>query len=97
MAWRGPRTLVRWGILLVKNLLGLVLLLSGIAMLVLPGQGIITILIGISLLNFPGKRRLELKIVRQRPVFRAINWIRDRAGRPPLVLPDPEPHPTAEN
>lgn len=71
-----------------KNLLGLVLLLAGIAMLALPGQGILTILVGLTLLNFPGKRRLELRIVRLRRVLRAINWMRARAKRPPLILPD---------
>ena len=62
-------------------------MLAGIAMLALPGQGILTILVGITLLNFPGKRRLELRIVRQRRVLRAINWMRAKAKRPPLVLP----------
>jgi hypothetical protein len=86
--WGGRHRTIRLSILIVKNGLGLVLLLAGLAMLVLPGQGIITILVGISLLNFPGKRRLELAIVRQGPVLQAINWIRARARRPPLRLPD---------
>ena len=71
----------------IKNLLGAALVLIGIAMLVLPGQGALTILAGVFLLEFPGKRRLELRIVRQRPVHLTINWIRARVGRPPLVLP----------
>lgn len=85
--WSGRRPAARLSILIIKNGVGLALLLAGLFMLLLPGQGIITILVGISLLNFPGKRRLELKIVRQRPVLQAINWIRDKAGRPPLRLP----------
>jgi len=86
--WGGRHRTIHLSILIVKNGLGLVLLLAGLAMLVLPGQGIITILVGISLLNFPGKRRLELAIVRQGPVLQAINWIRAKARRPPLRLPD---------
>jgi hypothetical protein len=86
----GRHRAIRLSALIVKNSLGLVLLIAGLAMLVLPGQGIITILVGISLLNFPGKHRLELVIVRQGPVLQAINWIRTRAGRPPLRLPDPD-------
>ncbi len=70
----------------VKNIMGAVFLLAGIAMLVLPGQGILTILIGISLLEFPGKRRLEAKLVGQPKVFNAINAMRKRFGRPPLTL-----------
>jgi len=56
-------------------------------MLLLPGQGFITILIGIMLLNFPGKLSLELRIVQQPPVFRAINWMRARANQPSLQIP----------
>jgi hypothetical protein len=86
-SWRRRHAVTRITLRAVKNVLGLILLLAGIAMLFLPGQGIITILVGISLLDFPGKRRLELAIVRSRGVRRAIAWIRMRAGRPPLILP----------
>jgi hypothetical protein len=71
----------------VKNIVGLVLVLAGVLMLVLPGQGLLTIFMGITLLDFPGKRRLELSVVRRRPVFSALNWIRKKARRPPLLLP----------
>jgi hypothetical protein len=72
----------------VKNLVGIVFLLAGLAMLVLPGQGALTIVVGLTLLDLPGKRGMALKIVRQRHVLVAINWIRSRARRPPLILPD---------
>ena len=77
---RRPREVAGWTVLIIKNFVGLTLLLAGIAMLVLPGQGLITILVAISLLNFPGKRRLERRIVSQPSVLRAINWIRSKAG-----------------
>ncbi|XOZ33013.1 PGPGW domain-containing protein [Halomonadaceae bacterium KBTZ08] len=67
-------------VLVLKNLLGLVLLLAGIAMLVLPGQGLLTIVIALTLLNFPGKYRLERWVVSRPPVFRAINWMRRHRG-----------------
>ncbi len=86
-SWRSRHPALRISTRVIKNVLGVVLLLAGLAMLVLPGQGIITILVAISLLNFPGKRSLELRIVRRGPVLLAINWIRTRARRPPLVLP----------
>jgi hypothetical protein len=70
--------------LVCKNLLGLAFVLAGVAMLVLPGQGILTILIGLSLMNFPGKRTLERQIVQQPTILQAINWMRHRAGQPPL-------------
>lgn len=72
----------------LKNALGFVLLLAGIAMLVLPGQGILTILIGLALMDFPGKFRLEKNLVRRQPVFDALNWIRRKAGVPALLAPD---------
>lgn len=72
----------------LKNLLGGVLVVAGIAMLVLPGQGILTILVGLFLIDGPGKRRLELWLMRRPPVRRTIAWLRRRAGQPPLLLPD---------
>jgi hypothetical protein len=69
-----------------KNLLGYILIVAGILMLVLPGQGTWTIVVGIMLLNFPGKYKLERWIVSRGPVLRSINWVRRRAGRDPLVL-----------
>lgn len=87
-SWLGQHTGVWIGVYVLKNLFGIILLLAGIAMLVLPGQGVLTILLGITLLNFPGKRRLELRIVRLPRVLKAINWMRARANRPPLILPE---------
>lgn len=69
-----------------QNLLGGVLLLAGIAMLVLPGQGVLTILAALSLLSFPGKRRLLRRLLRTRALSRLVRVIRERAGQPPLQL-----------
>ena len=89
-SWRSRHPALRISILVIKNVLGVILLLAGLAMLVLPGQGIITILVALSLLNFPGKRSLEMRIVRWGPVLQTINWIRTQARRPPLVVPRPK-------
>jgi hypothetical protein len=77
---------------LVKNLVGIVFLLAGLAMLLLPGQGILTILIGLSLVEFPGKRRLEAKLVGQATVLSTINKMRAKFNKPPLILA-PDKHP----
>jgi len=71
---------------LLKNVLGAVLLLAGLAMLFLPGQGVLTMLIGVTLLDFPGKRRLERKLIGHPTVLQAINAMRQKFGKPPLVL-----------
>jgi hypothetical protein len=84
---RDSHPVIRFFILAVKNAAGIVFLLAGLAMLVLPGQGIITILVGLTLISFPGKRSLELRIVRQKRVLSAVNWIRARARKPTLKLP----------
>jgi hypothetical protein len=70
-----------------KNAIGVVFIVAGVAMLVLPGQGILTLLIGVMLLSFPGKYRLERWLVTRRPVRRSVDWLRRRAGRTPLELP----------
>jgi hypothetical protein len=51
-----------------------------------PGQGILTILIGAMLIDLPGKRKAEKWLLRHRRVLSAINRLRARYGRPPLVL-----------
>ena len=51
-----------------------------------PGPGFLTVLFGIALLDFPGKRWLEYKIVSRPRVYRAINALRQKFDRPPLIL-----------
>jgi hypothetical protein len=71
-SWRYRHPVLRFATRVLKNLLGVVFVLLGLAMLVLPGQGALTILVGVCLLEFPGKRKLELRIMSKRPVHRAI-------------------------
>jgi hypothetical protein len=89
--WSDQHPVVRWMLLIAKNLTGYVFILAGMAMLVLPGQGILTIFMGIVLLDFPGKYRMERWLISRRYVLRSINWLRRRAGRDPLDL-DVEPN-----
>ena len=90
--WLGRHRVARATARVVKNALGGGLLLAGIAMIVLPGQGIITVLVALSLLEFPGKRAIELRLIRQSGVSSVINWIRTRSGRPPLIIPKRSDH-----
>src|SRR5215210_947965 len=71
---------------LMKNIVGLVFVFVGFLMLFLPGQGILTMLIGITLLEFPGKRHLEAKLIGQPTVLNAINGMRQKFGKPPLII-----------
>lgn len=77
---------IRIIVLILKNLMGLVLVLAGILMLVLPGQGLFTMVVGIMMMNFPGKYKLERWIVERGPVLKSINWLRRRAGHDPLIV-----------
>ncbi len=86
-SFTGQHPVLRWATLILKNLLGLLLLLAGIAMLALPGQGLLTILMGLLLMNFPGKHYLELRIMGIPSILKTVNWIRAKAERPPLKLP----------
>lgn len=80
-----PRMRVMY--LIFKNLLGIILVVVGLIMFVIPGQGVITMLIGIMLMNFPGKHTMAIAIVRQPAIFKSINWTRAKAFYPPLILP----------
>jgi archaellum biogenesis protein FlaJ (TadC family) len=79
---------VRFTATIGKNVLGIILVLLGIVLSIpgVPGQGILTILLGIMLLDFPGKRHLEEAILSRPKVREAINRLRHRFGKPPLIL-----------
>jgi hypothetical protein len=84
---RDRHPLVHRAIVILKNGLGVLLILAGLAMLVLPGQGILTLLIGLMLTDFPGKYHLEKRLIGQPGVLKAVNWLRARAGHAPLESP----------
>jgi hypothetical protein len=79
---------VRWGAVILKNILGVFLILLGIALSLpgVPGQGILTILLGLIMLDIPGKRPLEARIIKRPAVLAAINKLRAKYGKPALVL-----------
>jgi hypothetical protein len=86
MARRHP--ILRWTLLILKNLLGAVILPLGVVMALplVPGPGLVFILVGLSLLDFPGKRRLERRLLLTPTVNRFLNRVRHRFGRPALIL-----------
>jgi UPF0716 family protein affecting phage T7 exclusion len=84
----GRHPALRWMGIVLKNVLGVVLVVCGVVMALpgVPGPGLLTILLGIMLLDFPGKRALELRLVRRGEVRRAIDRMRKRFNQPPLLL-----------
>jgi len=85
--WSRQRPLVRIAIVIIKNALGVLLMLAGLAMLFAPGQGLLTLLVGFLLIDFPGKYRFEQSLLRRKRIMRLLNWIRRRRGTPPLEPP----------
>ena len=83
--WKTRQPLIRLIILIGKNCLGYMLLLGGILMLFLPGQGLLTMITGLLLIDYPGKFRLERKIVNTPTVLKSLNWLRAKAHKPPLI------------
>ena len=72
---------------LIKNLLGLLFIVTGIVMTVLPGQGLLTILIGMMLANFPGKYRMEQALIKQPLISSTLNKLRQKASKKPFEIP----------
>ncbi len=77
---------VRWATLIIKNIVGLFLVVAGIVMIFTPGPGVPTILLGLIMMDIPGKRPLEAKIIQRPTILAAINKLRARFKKPPLIL-----------
>lgn len=84
----GRKWYIRWSAMIFKNIFGVFLILLGIVLSLpgVPGQGILTILLGLIMLDIPGKRPLEARIIKRPAVHAAINNLRARFNKPPLVL-----------
>jgi hypothetical protein len=73
--------------LVLRNLLGGVLLLLGVLMLILPGQGLLTIVAALAVMSFRSKRRLEQRLLARPHMLALINRLRQRSAHPPLLAP----------
>jgi hypothetical protein len=87
LPWQKAHPALRIAALAAKNLLGAVLLIVGLVMLITPGQGVLCILLGLAMLDVPGKRKIERWIVTRPAVFKALNALRKKYGKPPLKKP----------
>ncbi|NND67574.1 MAG: hypothetical protein HKN19_08305 [Halioglobus sp.] len=72
----------------IKNGVGLLLVVLGAIMLVTPGQGVLTLLAGLLLMNFPGKYRLERWLVLRPGVLSTLNWLRRRKALAEFETPN---------
>jgi hypothetical protein len=84
--WGNCPPIIRLLLLVIKNIIGVVLILSGIIMLFIPGQGILTIMAGIVLMDFPYKYKIMRKIIKNSNILRFINKLREKANQEPFKV-----------
>lgn len=72
----------------LRNVLGALLLVVGLLLLVLPGQGLLMVLLAVSLMDIPGKHALIQRMVQKQPVWRALSYLRERAHKEPFERPE---------
>ena len=79
---------LRSGAVIAKNILGIFLIILGIILSLpgVPGQGVLTILLGLIMLDIPGKRPLEARLIQQPKVLAAVNGLRAKYNKPPLIM-----------
>jgi len=87
--WIDGHPLLRWLLVIGKNLLGLAIIALGILLSLpgIPGQGLLTIAVGAVLLDFPGKQRFVTGVIGRPAVLTRINYLRRMFSRAPLVVP----------
>jgi hypothetical protein len=72
--------------LVIRNTIGLLLVVFGIIMLFTPGQGLISLITGLSLIDFPYKKQVERKIISIPKVLLVINNIRRNQKHSDLLI-----------
>lgn len=78
---------LRLMLIIFKNILGVLFILTGIILLFIPGQGLLTILVGILFLDFPGKYKIEKILIQNPSIFKTVNRIRQKVNRIPFEKP----------
>lgn len=79
---------LRWSGFILKNIVGVFVILMGIVMTFpgVPGPGVLTILIGLIMVDIPGKKKAERFIINRPTILSAVNDLRTRYNKPPLLI-----------
>ena len=85
--WKKYSPETRIVIIVAKNIFGVTMLISGLLLLILPGQGVLTMIIGLLLIDYPGKFKLEQKIIAIPSIFKTLNWFRAKSNKSNLQHP----------
>lgn len=75
----------------LRYFLATALVVIGVVLLLLPGQGVLMILLGLALMPLSQHnplRRLYRHLLRSKTLFRYANGIRQKCHKPPLMMPD---------
>ncbi|CAN5410786.1 hypothetical protein BH18ACI1_BH18ACI1_14450 [soil metagenome] len=83
---KGKPLWIRWGAIILKNLIGAFLIGIGVLMILGPGPGLLTILLGLIMIDIPGKRPLEASIIKRPAILSAVNNLRSRYKKTPLII-----------
>jgi len=86
-----PVTPKRRAIRVARWIVGGLVTAAGVAMLVLPGPGMVAIVAGLVILDLPLLHRLAIHILRRPGVAKAVTRVREKRGRPPLLVPPAHP------
>jgi len=74
------------GARILRTVAGVPIVLAGVAMLLLPGQGVLTIILGLLVMDLPIQHRVAKWLVARPALHRLIDGWRQRAGQPPLQI-----------
>ncbi len=77
---------LRWAAFIIKNVIGFILIIAGVIMIFTPGPGVPTILLGLIMMDIPGKRPLEARLIQRPMVLSAVNDLRAKYNKPPLIM-----------
>jgi uncharacterized membrane protein len=72
--------LISLALRVAKNLFGFLLIICGIILLFIPGQGLATIVLGAWIMDLPWIIKIKRKFVYSRLVKRTLNWVRSKNG-----------------
>ena len=63
-------------ILILKNILGIILIIFGLIMILLPGQGVMAIFVAVIFVDFPGKWKMVRYFSGKKKIMQGLNWVR---------------------
>jgi hypothetical protein len=73
----------------LRNVIGIVAIVAGVAMLVLPGPGIVALVMGLTIIDLPVKQKILRKLFEREKIQEGLQKLRSKAGKQPFVIPQP--------